>query len=686
MPTKFVKTKWIGSAACLTVFTLAPLSSSTAKAAGPAAAPTPAPAPAAAPAAPAPAPALPSIQVGGSGGATDGLGNAAGTGFDYLYNKKAGKGTAAEGYFQAKEVAASKAIAREAAGDRISDQQMLTAFIKYLGMSAVSDDVSKAYNADTKATLDLLHDKKTFQAWQKLHDLAQYTTFDAGISDELANRVSSIWQAGQTTTVLAQQNVAYQQQIADANNNADSISKEVQREQIEYAKAMKGLGGNQSRGNNNNNQNSNSSNNNSSTNTSGGAAATTATPSVDSLTTPPPSVTPYMSKMELTQEVMNSMESKARMKLNEIKANRLLDATETDFQKYIADLTKRKYYRNVLLAADFYRSLFDEGDYPVDVATQVNASLAANRDVLDSIDVFKNKIASNEIAAATDELETAFMTDQYHPALLTIPREMKSKVEKFIIDLTKMENMIEARDYGSLDPLLEDLQRLAPDFDATKARSLVTAVKGGSTMHLRRAQMLAQSKEPGDSEKALLEFQDAMDLWPGNPELASMSGQYFDANNTVSQYLTEFDRLVADKNYRGIFDKQYSFAPVTKDDPARLAQLKDALGKVVAADTAVAKASAQQGAGDYSGAWETIEIACKALPDDNKLNNMRGDLAGKASEFVSAINKAKESEGKGELGFSLTWYSIAQRHYPASTMANEAITRISQQILDKTAI
>ena len=69
------------------------------------------------------------------------------------------------------------------------------------------------------------------------------------------------------------------------------------------------------------------------------------------------------------------------------------------------------------------------------------------------------------------------------------------------------------------------------------------------------------------------------------------------------------------------------------------------------------------------------------MPNDNKLNDLRADLAGKGAEFVSAINKAKDAETRSELGFSLTWYAVAQRYYPASTMANEAIERLSKKIL-----
>ena len=48
-----------------------------------------------------------------------------------------------------------------------------------------------------------------------------------------------------------------------------------------------------------------------------------------------------------------------------------------------------------------------------------------------------------------------------------------------------------------------------------------------------------------------------------------------------------------------------------------------------------------------------------------------------------SVNKAKDAEMRQDLGYSLTWYAIAQRYYPASTIANQAIERVSKQILVK---
>jgi hypothetical protein len=85
--------------------------------------------------------------------------------------------------------------------------------------------------------------------------------------------------------------------------------------------------------------------------------------------------------------------------------------------------------------------------------------------------------------------------------------------------------------------------------------------------------------------------------------------------------------------------------------------------------------------GDVDGAWETVELAVKDWPDDNKLNKLLADLSGRSADFVSALNKARDAESKKELGYSLTWYVNAQGYYPPSQIANEGIDRVSKMIL-----
>jgi tetratricopeptide (TPR) repeat protein len=202
-------------------------------------------------------------------------------------------------------------------------------------------------------------------------------------------------------------------------------------------------------------------------------------------------------------------------------------------------------------------------------------------------------------------------------------------------------------------------------------------------LNLGKAKLAAQQ---GDLKSAMEDFQAAAETWPGNPDLKDKALVFFNSEDDQNQSLGEFDRLVAENNYRSIYDKQLVFAPAMKDDPKRQDQLKEALAKVQLAETAVEKATLMQSNGDIDGAWETVQLAVKDLPDDVKLNSLRADLAEKGADFVSAISKAQDAENKQELGYSLSWYAIAQRYYPASQIANEAIDRISKAILAKSGV
>jgi thioredoxin-like negative regulator of GroEL len=116
-------------------------------------------------------------------------------------------------------------------------------------------------------------------------------------------------------------------------------------------------------------------------------------------------------------------------------------------------------------------------------------------------------------------------------------------------------------------------------------------------------------------------------------------------------------------------------------DSAREEQLKSALEKVQKAEMASEKANELILNGDVDGAWETINAASKDWPDDNKLNRLLADLSGRATEFVAAVNKARDAEAKKNVGYSLTWYLNAQHLYPPSVIANEGIDRLCKQLL-----
>jgi hypothetical protein len=591
----------------------------------------------------------------------------ASSGLDYLFNRKPQQGSIAKEGMDANQQAKTDALAQDALGNQqIQDPDVRSQFEAYLAMNEVPQDQLNSYAADMQTVIDLLHQRQTTQAWQKLYQLAKYQSIDAGVSWELANRIESIWNVNQTKYQIAQQNNQLQQQSDTDNRNADMDSEDIKEKELDYQRKMADA-----------NRLANRPVNQTSAPTGGAPQA----PQVDaSPTMAAPESDQLMGKLQLTKEYLDSLSSEAKIKINELKVDKLFDQAKQDFADYITTLYKSGRYQHVLIAADFWRQVFDEGDYPVSMAEQVNASLEIIGHVNTTIGIFQNNLAQKNIAAATDNLQEAYMLNQFNPAVLGVPLASKKPILTFSRDLNKMRNMIEARDFTDLESILDEIKQTAPDFDSVKAMSIINGVKLESQLDLGKAKLAAQQN---DLKAAMENFQAAAEAWPGNPDLKDKALGFFNSEDTQNQLLEEFDRLVGENNYEAIYQKQLAFAPAMKDDSKRQEQLKAALEKVKIVETAVEKANLMESNGDVDGAWETVQLAVKDLPDDVKLNGLRGDLAGKGADFVSAISKAQDAEAKQDLGFSLSWYAIAQRYYPASQIANQGIDRISKTILAK---
>ena len=628
----------------------------------------PAVAPSAPPVAPAPAetkPVSPKVPELPSEKSTQPTGAAA---LDYLYNRKPQEGTAAKQAVDVGQRAQEKAIVVDALGvSRIEDPQLRAQFQKYLALPEVGQDQLGAYHARIGQVMGLLQQRKPFDAWKHLFALAEYSTIDAGVSRELANRIESIWSTDRASSGLARQNESLRGEIKGTSRNADMLAEDVRGKEVDYQRRL-------SQNRDASKQREPQKNNGEAPPGAGNkAGAISASPSIDAV----------IGKLQLTDAYLQTIEAKARIKLNELKTDALLDQAKSNFAKYIGTLFQSGRHRHVVIAADFYRRLFDASEYPVAMAEQVNVALEMAREVEGAVEVVKSKLEEKQIAAAASQLQQAFMMNPLHPALLGLKRSQKSKVEAFSSAVDKMRNLMEAREFTDLEVLLSELKVSTPDFDATKAKAIINAVKLQGQLRLGKAKLAAQQ---GDLKAAMEEFQAAAEVWPSNPALQDKALTFFDSQDIQSQSLREFDRLVKEGSYRGIFEKQLAFAPAMKDDKDRQEQLKQALEKVKIAEMAIEKANLLRVNGDVFGAWETVEFAVTELPNDNKLNMLRGELSGRGAEFVAAINRAKEAEARKELGYSLTWYALAQRHYPASQMANKAIERLSEEILNRAAL
>jgi tetratricopeptide (TPR) repeat protein len=579
---------------------------------------------------------------------------------DYLFNRKPQDGTAAQAAGGVAESLGDKLKAEDILGTApgLDDPVVRQRFQIYLEHPEVSSDRVRAYT-DKLAQLSetLKQNGDTFTAWKMLYALAEFRDLDAGISRELANRVEAVWNTVKTNDGLDDRNARLKREIEMSDRNADMIAAELRAEDDE----RQGRVGP----------------------TPDKAASNPAAPATpDSVDNSGGSVAPSnpdtTGSMQLTAEYLNGLESRARIKLNEVQQDSNLKQGKSDFADYVTTLYGSHRYEHVIIAADFYRQLFDEGDYPVAMADQVNASLEVESSVNLAVDDFRDEAAKGEIAGAAVMLQNAFLGNEFHPALQGVPLEEKKKVAAYLQKLDVLKNVIEARDFGRVEGLIAQLTTIASDFDSTKPMALINAVKLESTLRLGKAKMLAQQ---GDLKEAMDEFQAAAQAWPGNPDLHDSAAGFFQSQDLKTQSLAEFDRLMQDADYRAITEKQLVFAPAVQGDVKREDQLKNALEKVEKAEMASEKANALVLTGDVNGAWETIQQAAKDWPDDSKLNKTLADLSGRVTDFVAAINKARDAEAKKNIGYSLTWYLNAQHLYPPSLIANDGIDRLSRQLL-----
>jgi hypothetical protein len=302
----------------------------------------------------------------------------------------------------------------------------------------------------------------------------------------------------------------------------------------------------------------------------------------------------------------------------------------------------------------------------------------AIRDVDEGIESYKFLLEKNELKSATERLFETFMMGEYMPSVRKLSRDDKRRALEFTRKTNELLAALEVNDLTRAEDLIKELSQTARDFDTSKPLAVVETAKTVSAMHLAKAKAAASS---GDRTTLETELRAATEIWPRNPDLATVSGSIFSQTDVQQQALNDFDRLFAQKNYRQIFDDKVRYIAATAMYPERQEKLKTILDRVQGAETALMRATELAKRGDPAGAWESVEHGFSDYPDDPKLNQARADFTTQAAEFVRSVRTAQEMERKQQIGSSLAWYLRALQDYPNSEIARDGIDRISAAIV-----
>ena len=302
----------------------------------------------------------------------------------------------------------------------------------------------------------------------------------------------------------------------------------------------------------------------------------------------------------------------------------------------------------------------------------------AIRDVDEGIESYKFLLEKNELKSATERLFETFMMGEYMPSVRKLSRDDKRRALEFTRKTNELLAALEVNDLTRAEELIKELSQTAKDFDTSKPLAVVETAKTVSAMHLAKAKAAATS---GDRATLETELRAATEIWPRNPALAEVSSAIFSQTDVQQQALNDFDRLIAQKNFRQIFEDKVRFIAATAMYPDRQEKLKTILDRVQSAEAALMRSTELAKRGDPAGAWESVERGFSDYPDDPKLNQARADFTTQAAEFVRSIRTAQEMERKQQVGSSLAWYLRALQDYPNSEIAREGIDRISNSIL-----
>jgi hypothetical protein len=392
--------------------------------------------------------------------------------------------------------------------------------------------------------------------------------------------------------------------------------------------------------------------------------------------------------------------SSAAMKANSLKGSVSEAQAKIEYQSLLVQLFLQRRFHHVVIGCRFYRAIFSDGASKLEVpaesqaiftkgtglqATVSTIESATNelmRDVQTGAQAFHRLLDLGELRSASERLRDILLIGEFMPEVRTLPFERKRKVLGFVEKANQLQAAIEVKDYTLASELIsgpEGLKTIAKDFDATKPNALIETARNASRLHLAKARNAALSGNKTEFETSI---QEAAKIWPNNPELTELASKAFGQSDQMAQALLELDQLIAQKNFKRIADDAGRFLAATHNAPTeKQNQLKEILNDYKSIEGSLAASKEMDRLGNAAGAWEAIDKVAEKFPDDIQLNQARALYTTKASDFVRSVQTAKEHERRAQMATSLAWYLKAQRLYPSSELADQAVQRIKAVLL-----
>ena len=396
-----------------------------------------------------------------------------------------------------------------------------------------------------------------------------------------------------------------------------------------------------------------------------------------------------------------------KKRLNETEAklqeNKSYEATsrvnqKLDFQSLIVQFFIQRRYYHAMIANDFYRYLFAAEDGKiegidslkgqvfggVDIKLTTSTIDALCREAINDTDkavkAAEYLISNGEIHSATQRMLEAFFIGENLAPVKTFPMDSKRKIMRYLRDTDKLINAVKVKHIERVAEVLKEIQSYTKDFDSGQIEAFIQTSRQLSDLALQKALVAAQTRNQPAVETSL---QEAVMFWPTNPKIREFLKTMIGKVDLKDVATTDFDRLLAQKDYRGIFNDRFRFAAALAVDATRNKDFLEIMKRMETIETSIGQAKELARLKNNFAAWEVVEKVYRQFPEDSELNRIRADLTVKASAFAAAIAKAEESASNGDKWAALLAYLKAKDIYPMSSIANDEIAKLSSLILTK---
>lgn len=364
------------------------------------------------------------------------------------------------------------------------------------------------------------------------------------------------------------------------------------------------------------------------------------------------------------------------------------------FQSQILAFILERKFQQAQISAMFYRHIYRGNAQELQVGREQIKDLVqvsnftptadalemiaidARKDIADGMTAVETLYDKGDRYAALERLLETFLIGEQDVALAVFSPEKREVLRKIYKDAITIKELADSKDWGGVEEVVNEISKLAADFPSREVLSKVKTAQTASNMALLAAKQAAALGAADDVKKNI---EKAALLWPLNPGIQAFNDELLGLTKGISTYVKKFDENVERGNFRDIMDEAPEYGIAFKNDSERAKKLREIVVKISQIDSLIAQAAEFERQKSPYFAWDILENASRIDSADPVLARAIARLAPEVSDYVKALNRAKDAENKKEFAAALNYYLAAQKIFPASQACRMGIERVAEK-------